>query len=307
MATPSYLESFETPKQRLKKCFAEMMATVRDTAPRPLAMPITPEIRQQMASMIQEFKQFIFRIDQCVKMFFIMTKDEGNTMRYMKQRILLSYTFDFKDPALALVDQPSLNLDTLEQFLVSFRTVVASVMQKVKQNAIRKTVVELEATPQITGPATDSGYASVPHRQYGGEISKVNALTASLVLISPEAQGNERPTMAANENEYADPLNFDLESDYAKTIYTSAGSLPNSDKKNFLSELADTTLCELLTEKPDDPTMERILECLPRLFKAFALKLGYNALRCYVFHPPVPRVSLTTFVGTMSHPSVSMF
>jgi hypothetical protein len=151
-----------------------------------------------------------------------------------------------------------------------------SIHQKLKQNAVGQTVVELERAPQITGPATDSGYASIPHRQYGVEISKVNALTAGLVLISPEAQSNERPTTAANENEYADPLNFDLGSDYAKTIYTSADSLPNSDKKNLLSELADTTLCELLNEKPNDPTMEKILEFLPRLFKAFALKLGYN-------------------------------
>lgn len=86
-----------------------------------------------MTEVIQEFKNYIVRIDTCLEMFFVMTRDEEHTRRYLKHQILLSYSFDFEDPNLVLVEKPTLSLETLEFLLVDFRTLVASVLLKVRE------------------------------------------------------------------------------------------------------------------------------------------------------------------------------
>ncbi|QDS73668.1 hypothetical protein FKW77_002656 [Venturia effusa] len=185
-------------KQHQEKRMAEMMAEVQGSTPRPAALQVDQETRQLMINKIQEFKQFINRIDQCIKMFFVMTNDEDHTKRYMKQRILLSYNFNFKDPNLTLVEQPSLKLETLEQYLVSFRTVVASVMQKMKQNA----------TPQgqqlqQTGQNGQAGSPSV-NGQKGNQPPQLNA--NNLKQLQQQQQMNvQQQRRASNKGNVAPP------------------------------------------------------------------------------------------------------
>lgn len=89
------------PSLNKEQKMSEMIIEVQSTTPRPAAIQgMAQNTRQMMINKIQEVKQFIARIDQCIKQFFVMTNDEEHTKRYIKQRILLSYNFISKTPIL---------------------------------------------------------------------------------------------------------------------------------------------------------------------------------------------------------------
>ncbi|KAH8129832.1 hypothetical protein LI328DRAFT_153386 [Trichoderma asperelloides] len=70
--------------------------------------------------------------------------------------------------------------------------------------------------------------------------------------------------------------------DDASSIYTTGPNIPPSKKDAYISLLADDLLNKILTEKPDEDSLDRIFGALPRYLKTFAMKVGSSdsALVC---------------------------
>ncbi|KAN0076451.1 hypothetical protein V8E54_006593 [Elaphomyces granulatus] len=67
------------------------------------------------------------------------------------------------------------------------------------------------------------------------------------------------------------------ESDDTRTVYSDASSLPALNNECYISELVNNLSSNILFEQLDGTTLEQVLEVLPELLKAFALKVGHNA------------------------------
>ena len=125
------------------------------------------------------------------------------------------------------------------------------------------------------GPATDSGYASATLENF--------ALAQN---SQPESQirGTEDPIWShsdaglptvtnsmSNSSQNLTELEYDV-----KTVYSDA-SIPGLEKESYISELANDLLSKARSEQPDSQMIQRISLSLPKLLRAFALKVGYNA------------------------------
>ncbi|RYP32296.1 hypothetical protein DL767_005271 [Monosporascus sp. MG133] len=120
------------------------------------------------------------------------------------------------------------------------------------------------------GPPTDSGYASTTHDKYG------HTQSTGDVQFQPPIDKIHASTIN-NMFEGAYDQN-DPESDDVGTIYSDASSLPALAEEGYISELADDLFKRICSGQSDGQIIERISEILPELLKAFALKVGHNAL-----------------------------
>lgn len=122
-----------------------------------------------------------------------------------------------------------------------------------------------------TGSVTDSGYASLPPLDDKGSIQKV------------ERNENQHFHSNASDINYTNLLDNENQCmDDASSIYTTGPNIPPSKKDAYISLLADDLLNKILTEKPDEDSLDRIFGALPRYLKTFAMKVGSSdsALVC---------------------------
>jgi hypothetical protein len=120
----------------IDKRLHELNSEVSQANPRQPPVLISPGDRQQMINALREHAQYIGRIDNCIRMYFSLSRDENNTRQYLKQRLLLTHNVNTKDPNLTLVDHPSIDLRTMQQYLASFKAMVGGVMQKAKERQL---------------------------------------------------------------------------------------------------------------------------------------------------------------------------
>jgi hypothetical protein len=118
-------------------------------------------------------------------------------------------------------------------------------------------------------PPTDSGYASLQYHEIG---YTDNPESLDFTHFTEEDQP-QQPNQRLSESDQA----LEECSDDTRTVYLDASSLPNSEKGDFITEMADELLSKVLSENPDNQTVERISAILPELLSAFALKVGCNA------------------------------
>ncbi|RYP19648.1 hypothetical protein DL765_003241 [Monosporascus sp. GIB2] len=121
------------------------------------------------------------------------------------------------------------------------------------------------------GPPTDSGYASATHDKYG------HTQSTGDVEFRPPIDGVHASAM---NNTFEVAYNQqDSKSDDVGTVYSDASSLPAlAAEESYISELADDLFKRVCSGQSDGQVMEKISGILPKLLKAFALKVGHNAL-----------------------------
>ncbi|RYP58420.1 hypothetical protein DL769_008959 [Monosporascus sp. CRB-8-3] len=118
---------------------------------------------------------------------------------------------------------------------------------------------------------TDSEYASATHDKYGHTQSSGDVQSRPPIDEVYASAMNNTFEVAYNEH--------DPESDDDETVYSDASGLPAlAAEESYISELADDLFKTVCSEQFDGQIMERISGILPKLLKAFALKLGHNAL-----------------------------
>lgn len=110
---------------------------------------------------------------------------------------------------------------------------------------------------------TDSGYASLPTHEYKGSAQ------------TTERNENQQFHSNGSDTNYTKLLgNEDQPVDDTGSVYTTGPDIPPSKKDAYISLLADDLLNKALMEKPDEESLDRICEALPRYLKTFAMKVG---------------------------------
>lgn len=132
-------------------------------------------------------------------------------------------------------------------------------------------------SPRI-GPTTDSGYASVQLN-----IAKFEHLNHSYSRISSQitndttAETNEQHYLQSTDDIGSSPRLDDYSSHDAATVYSDASSVTTVQYEGYISVFADDLYKQIHAKGPSNETMKAILQLLPGLLKAFALKIGFNA------------------------------
>ena len=125
------------------------------------------------------------------------------------------------------------------------------------------------------GPSTDSEYASATHTDFEhGQIARPQDDTGNTQFLGPTDE--ELGTVKNSLSEDVQRLTS-MESHNTKTVYSDASSLRNVESESYISELANDLMRKARSEQPSPETIQRVIVILPKLLKAFALKVGYNA------------------------------
>ena len=125
------------------------------------------------------------------------------------------------------------------------------------------------------GPSTDSGYASAAHANFEhGQVARPQDDTGNTQFL-PHTDDQLGPV----KNSLSDgvQISTSMESDDTKTIYSDASSVPNVESEGYIFELANDLMRKTRSEQPSPETIQRVIVILPKLLKAFSLKVGYNA------------------------------
>ncbi|KAL6904704.1 hypothetical protein GGI43DRAFT_287411 [Trichoderma evansii] len=124
---------------------------------------------------------------------------------------------------------------------------------------------------EILASITDSGYASLPTHDYKGSVQ--NTEMKGNQQLRSRGPDTNHTNISDNEDQYMDDTS---------SIYTAGPNIPPSKKDAYISVLADDLLNKALTERPDEESLDRICEALPRHLKRFAIKVGSSdsALIC---------------------------
>ncbi|KAK6507678.1 hypothetical protein TWF481_006101 [Arthrobotrys musiformis] len=115
----------------------------------------------------------------------------------------------------------------------------------------------------------------VDHRT--GELERTVYFDQEPPIENPEATDSGYASMRYRDNEMSITAGDSLDSDDTKTVYSDTSSVASTTKQNYISELADALFHEVCAGYSDIKSLERCIEALPELLKAFSLKLGYNA------------------------------
>lgn len=116
---------------------------------------------------------------------------------------------------------------------------------------------------EVLASATDSGYASLPTHDYKRAVQ------------NNEMNENQQSHSNESDTNYTNILgNEDQSIDDTYSVYTAGPDIPPSKKDAYISLLADDLLNKALTEKPDEESLDRVCEALPRYLKTFAIKVG---------------------------------
>ncbi|KAH8812294.1 hypothetical protein F5884DRAFT_855596 [Xylogone sp. PMI_703] len=128
-------------------------------------------------------------------------------------------------------------------------------------------------------PPTDSGYASIPHykpaddakitqeEDHGDFAEEVQSMHSNEEVLVSETSSSPKPTF--------DLMDGRDEDDDVNSIYTEGPNMSPSKRESYISELADDLFNKVQLEKSDEQIPERMYRILPRLLKAFALKIGH--------------------------------
>jgi hypothetical protein len=145
---------------------------------------------------------------------------------------------------------------------------------KEKQNPRTNRHQDNTGTTQI-GPSTDSGYASATHRKFEHDQNIRPQKDTGYIHNLPPT--DEELDLVKNNPSEGVQISTAMGLDDARTVYSDAESLPDFEPDSYISELANDLLHKARSERPGPETIQRITAILPKLLKAFALKVGYNA------------------------------
>lgn len=107
---------------------------------------------------------------------------------------------------------------------------------------------------------TDSGYSSMRYAEDAKSRSYAYEEPFVTSIVSEEAEDS-----------------IDTQSDDSKTVYSDAPSLRPAKKRSYIAALADDLFEKINYTQSDNIAAERAIDALPRLLKAFALRVGYNS------------------------------
>ena len=125
------------------------------------------------------------------------------------------------------------------------------------------------------GPSSDSGYASATHANFErGQIARPldNARKTPFLPPTDEELGPVKNSLSEGAH-----ISTSMESDDTKTVSSDASSLPNVESESYIFELVNDLMRKTRSEQPSPETIQRVTVILPKLLKAFSLKVGYNA------------------------------
>lgn len=119
--------------------------------------------------------------------------------------------------------------------------------------------------------ATDSGYASLPTHDYKGPVKNTETNRNQHF----HSNGSDISCINSLDNE-------DQPMDDTGSVYTTGPNISPSETDACISLLADDLLNKAFKEIPDEESLDRICQALPRHLKTFAMKMGSSdsALIC---------------------------
>ena len=124
-------------------------------------------------------------------------------------------------------------------------------------------------------PFADSRYASATHgKSQHDQDTRSHEDTRYIHNLPPT---DEELGPVKNELSEGVQIPTAMEADDTRTVYSDASTLPNFEPESYISELANDLLHKARSGQPSPETIQRITAILPKLLKAFALKVGYNA------------------------------